>query len=341
MYRSMLIVLLLLSLGVVAPVAKAHTLGVDKADLVEMKDGSYHLVSRVPPLYQPLITAPELPARCAQEGNPSGARGDYEVRFIFACESPLTADDEIILPWRREGAMMTVTWRGEDPVTRFAINEAGVITLHLAEYRAGSGSFWAAAKRYSLLGIEHILVGIDHLLFVLALLFVVGGGWRLVQTVTAFTVAHSITLGLATLGYINTPSEPVEAAIALSIVFLCVEIIHAQQGRPGITFTYPWIVAFSFGLLHGLGFAGALSNIGLPSSEVPLALLYFNIGVELGQLIFVFCVLMVMALLRYGGGITRESAVFLKGERVMVYVIGVLASYWLIERGLRIFPALV
>ncbi len=339
MLRPTLFVILQLHV-VFAPSAKAHTLGVDKADLVEMKDGSYHLVSHVPPAYQPLITAPEFPTRCAQEGNPRGARGDYEVRFVFTCASPLTADDAIVLPWRREGAMMTITWRGQEPVTKFAGKEGGVITLHLAEYLAGSGSFWAGAKRYTLLGIEHILVGIDHLLFVLALLFVVGGGWRLVQTITAFTVAHSITLGLATLGYINMPSAPVEAAIALSIVFLCVEIIHAQQGRPGITFTYPWIVAFAFGLLHGLGFAGALSDIGLPPSEIPLALLFFNVGVELGQLIFVFAVLAVMALLRYGVGITRDSAAFLKAERVMVYIIGVLASYWLIERGLGIFPPL-
>ena len=292
------------------PAAVAHTLGIDKAELAEMKDGSYQLVSRVPPMYQPMITAPELPERCKPEGNPRGTRGAYEVRFAFACESPLTAMDTIVLPWRREGAMMTVTWRGEEPVTRLASKDGGVIMLRLAEYRAGTGSILAGATRYTLLGIEHILVGIDHLLFVLALLFVVGGGWRLVQTITAFTVAHSITLGLATLGYINVSSAPVEAAIALSIVFLCVEIIHAQQGCPGITFTYPWIVAFSFGLLHGLGFAGALSEVGLPPSEIPLALLFFNVGVELGQLVFVFAVLAVMALLRYGAGITRESSGF-------------------------------
>lgn len=339
MMRPTLFVLLLL-VGVVAPAAQAHTLGIDKADLIEMIDGSYHLVSHVPPLYQPLITAPELPTRCAQQGNPRGARGAYEVRFIFTCESPLTADDEIVLPWRREGAMMTVTWLGEAPVTRFAGKEAGGIRLNLAEYLAGSGSVWVGAKRYTLLGIEHILEGIDHLLFVLALLFVVGGGWRLVKTITAFTVAHSITLGLATLGYIDIPSAPVEAAIALSIVFLCVEIIHAQQGRPGITFTYPWVVALAFGLLHGLGFAGALSEIGLPPSEIPLALLFFNVGVEVGQLMFVFAVLAVMALLRHGAGISRDSAAFLKAERATVYAIGTLASYWLIERAMGIFPPL-
>lgn len=330
--------LLLLGLFLLFPAtAQAHTLGVDKAELTELKDGSYHLVSRVPPRFQPLITTPELPSGCALEGNPRGARGPYEVRFVFRCEEPLTADDVIALPWRREGAMMTITWLGQEPVTKFAGKEGGTITLHLAEYLAGSGSVIAGAKRYTLLGIEHILIGIDHLLFVLALMFAVGGGWRLVKTITAFTVAHSITLGLATLGYINIPSAPVEAAIALSIVFLCVEIIHAQQGKKGITFQYPWVVAFSFGLLHGLGFAGALSEIGLPPAEIPLALLFFNIGVELGQLVFVFVVLAAMAVLRYSAGLSSDSVAFLRGERATVYGIGVLASYWLIERSAGMF----
>ena len=330
-------ILLLLATGCLAPHAVAHTLGVDPAELTEMKDGTYHLVSHVPPIYQPMISAPQLPKRCAPQGNPRGARGAREVRFIFSCTSPLTADDEIALPWQREGAMMTVNWLGEEPITNFVGKDGGTIKLYLAEFLAGSGSIWAGAKRYTLLGIEHILVGIDHLLFVLALLLVVGGGWKLVKTITAFTVAHSITLGLATLGYINLPAAPVEAAIALSIVFLCVEIVHAQQGRAGITFTYPWIVAFSFGLLHGLGFAGALSEIGLPPSEIPLALLFFNVGVEIGQLIFVFGVLAIVMLLRYSVGVTRDSSIRLRSERVTVYVIGVLASYWLIERGLTIF----
>jgi hypothetical protein len=321
-------------LGTLTPVAQAHTLGVDKADLVEMKDGSYHLVSHVPPRYQPLITAPELPKHCAQEGNPRGARGDYEVRFIFACESRLTADDEIVLPWRREGAMLTVTWLGEEPVTRFAGKEGGVIRLNLAEYLASSGSIWAGAKRYTLLGIEHILLGIDHLLFVLGLLLIVKGPWMLVKTITAFTVAHSITLGLATLGFVNVPSRPVDAAIALSIVFLAVEILHARQGRTGLTYHHPWVVAFGFGLLHGLGFAGALTGIGLPPSEIPVALLFFNVGVEIGQLMFVCAFL----LLRWS---FRQLEVHWSrwAQVVPVYFIGTFATYWLLERiGTIVFP---
>lgn len=316
----------------------AHTLGIDKADLRELPDGSYHLVSHVPPRYQSAITAPRLPKRCELQGSPRGARGPYEVRFIFSCEQRLNADDLIELPWQREGAMMTVHWQEMAPITRFAAREDEVIRLDLADYQAGSGSWVDGARRYTMLGIEHILVGIDHLLFVLALLLVVGGGWRLVQTVTAFTVAHSITLGLATLGYLQLPSAPVEAAIALSIVFLCVEIVHHQRGhRDSLTYRMPWLVAFAFGLLHGLGFAGALSEIGLPPPEIPLALLFFNIGVELGQLLFVFAVLATLRVLSRGPGDERNPVRYRSAEVALVYAIGITASYWLIERSLDIF----
>lgn len=336
--RKSLVVLIATAFNVlIALPALAHTLGVDKASLVELSDGSYHLISHVPPRFQPAITTPELPQRCSLQGSPRGARGAYEVRFVFNCASPLTADDEILLPWRREGAMMTVIWQGQEPVTKFAGKEDGVITLHLVEYLAGSGSVWAGAKRYTLLGIEHILVGIDHLLFVLALLLIVQDGWRLVKTITAFTVAHSITLALATLGYINMPSAPVEASIALSIVFLCVEIIHAREGRKGLTVSYPWVVAFAFGLLHGLGFAGALSEIGLPPPEIPLALLFFNVGVEIGQLIFIALILLLIEVARRLLGSSRSMRLVPAAEITTVYVIGTLATYWLIERSATIF----
>lgn len=333
MIRALLLIPVLLATGAAA----AHTLGVDPADMTEMADGSYHLVSRVPQRLAMFIATPELPDRCAFEGSPLGTRGDYEVRFIFRCASPLVAGDALVLPWKREGAMLTVNWRDGEPVTRFVAREAASITINLSEFQAGSGSFLQGATRYMLLGIEHILEGLDHLLFVLALLFIVQSGWKLVQTITAFTVAHSITLAMATLGYIEMPSAPVEASIALSIVFLCSEILHARRGRAGITFSYPWIVAFSFGLLHGLGFAGALNEVGLPPTEIPVALLFFNIGVELGQLIFVFTVLAALFLLRSAAGITRSSPVFVSGERAIVYIAGILASYWLIERTASIF----
>ena len=138
-----------------------------------------------------------------------------------------------------------------------------------------------------MLGIQHILSGVDHLLFVLGLLFLVGSWRRLVATVTAFTLAHSITLAAATLGLVHVPQTPIEAAIALSVMFVAAEILHQASGRPGLTARAPWVVAFIFGLLHGFGFAGALREVGLPQSDIPVALLFFNVGVEVGQLMFI------------------------------------------------------
>ena len=186
----------------------------------------------------------------------------------------------------------------------------------------------AVASAYFVLGIEHILLGVDHLLFVLALLLIVRGWRRLIATITAFTVAHSITLAAAALGWMQVPITPVEAIIALSIVFVAAEALHGAQGRPGITARAPWIVAFSFGLLHGLGFASALSEIGLPEHAIPLALLMFNVGVEAGQLVFV------AAMLAIG---TLGSKLRVPGEdwlvsRALPYLIGSLAAFWTIER---------
>jgi len=195
---------------------------------------------------------------------------------------------------------------------------------------ASPGAF-EVAQTYTVLGIEHILAGLDHLLFVLALLLLVQGTRRLIATITAFTVAHSLTLFAATLGWLNLPSPPVEAVIALSIVFLAGEIVHARQGRPGLTQRRPWIVAFSFGLLHGLGFAGALAEVGLPPLSIPTALLFFNVGVEIGQLIFIAVVLGAIA-------VARRIARRLKFEapswwwRVPPYAIGGIASFWLVQR---------
>jgi len=187
------------------------------------------------------------------------------------------------------------------------------------------------AVTYLKLGIEHILGGIDHLLFVLALLILVKGARRLIATVTAFTVAHSLTLAGATLGFVHVPGRPVEAAIALSIVFVAAEIIRSRQGRTGLTERFPWIVAFTFGLLHGFGFASALSEVGLPQSDIPVALLFFNVGVEVGQLLFIASVFSVIALL------TRFIRRFELPQpgwawRVPPYAIGSVAMFWVIQR---------
>ena len=161
----------------------------------------------------------------------------------------------------------------------------------------------------------------------LALVILVDGARRLFWTITAFTAAHSITLAAATLGWVHVPPPPVEASIALSIVFLATEIMHARAGRPGLTYRRPWIVAFLFGLLHGLGFAGALSEVGLPANAIPTALLFFNVGVEIGQLCFIAAVL---ALIAYARRVPLPRGDW--SWQVPVYVIGTTASYWTIDR---------
>ena len=185
------------------------------------------------------------------------------------------------------------------------------------------------AQAYTVIGIEHILLGFDHLLFVLALVMIVKSTRKLLITVTAFTVAHSITLSLATLGVIHVPGPPVEAIIALSIVFVAGEIIHQRQGREGLASRRPWVVAFAFGLLHGLGFAGALAEVGLPENSIPLALLFFNLGVEIGQVLFILAVL---ALYRLVKKAVDGRFDLTRLEPVPVYLIGGIASYWVFER---------
>lgn len=180
---------------------------------------------------------------------------------------------------------------------------------------------------YLVLGVEHILGGIDHLLFVLALLLVVRGVPRLVATVTAFTVAHTITLVGSSLGWINVPGPPVEAIIALSIVFVAAEAVHALRGKSCLTARAPWVVAFSFGLLHGLGFAGALAEIGLPQNAIPLALFMFNVGVELGQLAFVALALAAWVLWR-----RLRLPVTGRTRLAVPYAIGSIATFWLFQR---------
>ena len=188
-------------------------------------------------------------------------------------------------------------------------------------------SAWQVARDYTLLGVDHILSGFDHLTFVLALLLIVSGARRLLITVTAFTLAHSITLAAATLGVLWVPGPPVEAVIALSILFLANELIKVNRGEASLTARNPWVVAFAFGLLHGFGFAGALGEIGLPQNEVPLALLMFNVGVEIGQLLFVAVVLVGLLLVKR---LHDNWPVWLR--QVPAYGIGGISAFWLIER---------
>ena len=190
---------------------------------------------------------------------------------------------------------------------------------------AGTQGRLEVAKTYVLLGIDHILTGFDHLLFVLALMLLIRDPWMLAKTITAFTIAHSVTLAGATLGYFSLPQKPVEAAIALSIAFVASELVRIKAGERRLSQDYPWIVAFAFGLLHGFGFAGALKETGLPQLDIPLALLMFNVGVEAGQLLFVAAILVTArtatALVKVPIAPARLAAAYLIGTISMVWFV--------------------
>jgi hydrogenase/urease accessory protein HupE len=262
---------------------------------------------------RPMAIAARLPENCAPRmpGQPVG--GTIAIDGLSA-----TVTDVLVRIQRPDDSVQTARLTPTEPAFIVA---------------AVPGTFDVAGT-YLALGVEHILLGIDHLLFVLALLILVSGWRRLVWTITAFTAAHSITLAGATLGFVRVSQGPVEAVIALSILFVAMEIVHTRQGSPGITERRPWIVAFAFGLLHGFGFAGALAQIGLPDNAIPLALLFFNVGVEAGQLMFVAAVLALIAGWRQLNAPWPQWA-----WRVPVYAIGSLAAYWTIERVANLVPA--
>lgn len=206
---------------------------------------------------------------------------------------------------------------------------------HSAILRTGTESFTIPevptrvelAISYWQMGTRHILEGVDHLLFLLTLLLIVAGLGPVLKTVTAFTVAHSLTLALATLGLVDLPPAPTEAVISLSIMLLAVEVVHKNDGKTTLSERFPWLVAFTFGLVHGLGFAGALSEIGVPQNEVPLALLTFNVGVETGQVMFVIGVSLMLA------GLHRlHGRAGLWVERASPYAIGGVAAFWTLQR---------
>ncbi len=180
---------------------------------------------------------------------------------------------------------------------------------------------------FILQGIRHILFGADHLLFVLGLLLIVKDRWMLLKTITAFTVAHSITLAIATLGYAEAPMLPLNVAIALSILFLGPEIVRSWRGETSFTIRHPWVVAFAFGLLHGFGFASALTSAGLPKAELPVALLSFNVGVEIGQLSFVALILLLERAFRILEVQWPRWAKAIPG-----YTVGSLGAFWTVQR---------
>jgi hydrogenase/urease accessory protein HupE len=254
------------------------------------------------------------------------------VRSSLRCQAPLAGQRLAVEGLGATASEVLVRWQGPSGPLFTGVLRGGQPTLTLGD---GAGSAAPPSLPvYLRLGVEHILLGPDHLLFVLGLLLIVGPRRRLlIKTVTAFTVAHSLTLAATTLGVLHVPAPPLEAAIALSILFLAPEIVRTWRGQTSLTIRYPWIVAFAFGLLHGAGLASALQELGLPKGETLQALALFNLGVELGQLAFIGLVLLGVALWRRG---RLPEPLWLR--RFPGYVVGSLGAYWVIERTLALVP---
>lgn len=299
--------LLLFSLALFGAAAGAHEMSMAEMQVREFSPGEYQWRWSASERKEPSrFLAPAWPAGCVAEGDllhcgPTGLRGTMSIGGVGDAYSAV---------------LMKIYWRDGDPGA-YTIT-AGHPTVQLygsAKDRRGQGE---VASTYLVLGIEHILSGFDHLLFVIGLLFLVGFERRLVWTVTAFTAAHSLTLASAALGWLTLRPAPVEACIALSIVLVAAEALHRRET---LARRWPALVAFAFGLVHGLGFAGALKEIGLPPEHLPLALLTFNVGVELGQLLTVGVAWLLWRLATRWPAATRLRTAALYG-------IGSIAAWW-------------
>ena len=278
-------------------VGHAHKLGVARLLLEEIDADTYVVRYEVPLGEASTYPPPILPAHCRWEEPPSQPEG--RVRLIFHAEDhPLSVDDVLILHWQRNGVLATAVWRSGAKARQFFPNTREGIEVRMDQLRAGSGTLGRTGKRYFVMGMEHILQGTDHLFFIGGLLLLVSGVRPLLLTITAFTIAHSLTLGLSVFGIFRLSAEMTDVLVAFSIVLLAGEIIRMQQGRSTLASRKPWLVSFCFGLVHGLGFAGALEALGLPNESIPLVLLFFNLGVEAGQLLFMGLWLAVLASLR-------------------------------------------
>ena len=307
--------------------AHAHRLQPAYLEINEQSAGKFSILWKRPFAGgRPMNIYPRLPASCTNLTEPSVqalASGAVE-RWLADCGNSGIINKPIVIA----GLSATQT----DTLLRVQLIDG---SMHTTVLRPDSPSFLIPEKAskskvagsYLLLGIEHILGGFDHLLFVLGLLLIVRSTTLLIKTITSFTLAHSVTLAMATLGFVHVPQAPVEAVIALSIIFLATELAKQRRGETGLTTKAPWLVALCFGLLHGFGFAGALTEVGLPQSDIPLALLFFNVGVEVGQLMFVSGVLVVTWMIKKT---KLRWPVWV--EQVPAYSIGSLATFWFIQR---------
>ena len=322
----------LLGLGAILTLATpvvAHDVDVTSVARVfldELEEGQYLL--SVVDRQVPAITDPRrvLPDHCwTVDAADVGVQ--VTAGFVFECGGGLAEDDVLTLPWSLAGVVVLARWGDGSTITSYFRGQGGIVPVQVGALRGGLASRLGVAGTYFGLGAEHILLGVDHLLFVLGLLLLVHGFVPLVKTITAFTLAHSLTLCASVLGFVPLDRSPIEAAIALSIILLAREIVVADRGRLHLTHRKPWLVAFTFGLLHGLGFAGALGEIGLPERAIPLALLFFNVGVEAGQLVFVLFLVAVARVLA-----KSRAEPLPRLQPVLGYALGALATLWFFDR---------
>lgn len=317
--------LLLIILALVRPVA-AHELRPAYLELSEGTPGQFSVLWKVPAAGdRRLGLYLRMPETCRNITAPVGVieNVSYFERWKVSCDGGLKGQTITI-----DGLRSTLT----DVLARISWADGSVQVDRLTPEQPslmlkGAQTVLEVARTYFMLGVEHILGGIDHLLFVLALMLLIRDPWMLVKTITAFTLAHSITLTGAALGYLSLPQAPVEAVIALSIAFVARELLLMKPGERRLPEAYPWAVAFSFGLLHGFGFAGALKEIGLPQGDVPLALFTFNLGVEAGQLVFVAAIVVL-----YRAALAMTRLPLLPLRTAMAYSIGAAAIFWLLTR---------
>jgi hydrogenase/urease accessory protein HupE len=306
--------------------AAAHQFAPALLELNELSAERIHVSWKQPAVrVQGSRLRPVLPPECEGIGRPAvvnegtGLRATWEIRCPRGLAGKTVGVEGIADS--QADVLLRVSLRDGRKLRQVLKAQAPSFTIQADPSRLG------VLRDYARLGVEHILLGWDHLLFVLALVWLVGWGRPLLWTISAFTCGHSVTLALASLGLIHVPQAPIEAAIALSIYALAVELAGAHAGRRTLTQRAPWAVASGFGLLHGLGFAGALAEVGLPTAEIPLALAAFNLGIEAGQLVFVGAVLAVTAALR-----RTRSAWPRWAPAVPSYAIGALAFFWFLER---------
>lgn len=306
--------------------AKAHELQPGFLELREVGTDRYDVLWKLPSVGGARMQiAPVFPAGCRTPGETRTERVGTAWLSTARLECPQGLAGRTIAIDGLEAYSTDVLLRLQHADGSIETHVLKPIAPEVTLRSAGDAGRGAGAYLY--LGIEHILLGIDHLLFVLGLLLIVRDRWMLVKTVTAFTAAHSITLAVATFGVATVAPAPLNAAIALSILFLGPEIVRRWRGQTSFTIRHPWVVAFAFGLLHGFGFASGLAQLGLPDTEIPLALLLFNVGVEIGQLGFVLLILLLERAFRQLD-IHWPTIV----ARLPGYLVGTLGAFWTLQR---------